>query len=88
MVFSKCAIALRGTALAIVELVLPAEVPPLLDDDVEAPAVSALAGAARVLAEGVYFAEEVSALEPAEADADAANDVEAPAPLVPEAALD
>src|SRR6202142_3906141 len=88
VVFSKCAIALNGTALAAAELVEPADVAPLLDEAVELLAVSALAGAASVFAEGVYFAEEVSALEPAEEDAEAENDVEAPGPLVPEAALD
>ena len=88
MVFSKCAMALNGTALPGTELVEPAEVAPLLDVAVDELAVSALPGGASVLADGVYFAEAVSALDPAEDDPEALKEVDAPAPLVPEAALD
>ena len=70
------------------ELVEPAEVAPLLEVAVEVLAVSAFAGGASVLADGVYCAEAVRAFEPAEDDPDAANEVDAPAPLVPEAAPD
>ena len=38
--------------------------------------------------EGVYFTDEVSALEPAAAEAEEENDVAAPAPVAPDEALD
>ena len=88
VVFSKCATALSGTALLIVELVAPAEPAPLLDVAVEVLEERALAGGARLLAAGVYRAEPVRLFDPAEADPEAAKDVEAPAPLAPEDALD
>ena len=80
--------ALSGTALAAAELVLPADPTPLLDVAVMLPAVSAFPGGASVLADGVSFADDVSAFDPAEADAEAEKEVDAPAPLVPEAAFD
>jgi hypothetical protein len=55
----------------------------LLDAAVEVLAESALAGGTRVFADGVYSAEPVSALEPAEDDPEDANEEEAPAPLAP-----
>src|ERR1700677_3367087 len=67
VVFSKCAKALSGTALLVVELVAPAELAPTLD----VLAVSAFPGGVRVFADGVYRAELVSALDPAEGDAEA-----------------
>ena len=88
VVFSKCAKALNGTALLGVELVAPAEVDPLLDVEVTAFAVSALAGGASVFADGVYGAEAVTEFNPAEDDPDDANDVEAPAPVAPDDAFD
>jgi hypothetical protein len=88
VVFSKWAKALSGTALLTAELVVPAEVAPLLDAAVEVLAESAFAGGARVFAAGVYRAEVVSALEPAEDDPEDAKEEEAPVPLAPADALD
>ena len=68
------------------ELVAPAELAPLAAED--ALADSALAGGARVFADGVYCAEEVSALEPAADAPEDANEVEAPVPVAPADALD
>src|SRR5580704_6616906 len=65
VVFSKCEKALSGTALLVAELVAPAEVAPLLDAVVEV-LERAFAAGTRVFAAGVYRAEVVSALEPAE----------------------
>ena len=53
VVFSKCAIALSGTALLVAELVAPADPAPLLEFAVAVLAVRALAGGARLLAAGV-----------------------------------
>jgi len=50
------------------ELVLPAEVEPLLDVAVDVLAVSAFTGGVNVFADGVYKAEPVSAFDPAEED--------------------
>src|SRR5580658_1285931 len=50
---SKCEKALRGTALLIAELGVPAEVAPLLDVELEVLGVSAFAGGASALDEGV-----------------------------------
>jgi hypothetical protein len=83
VVFVKWEKALNGTALLVAELVAPAEPAPLLDAAVEVLAESALVGGTRVFADGVYSAEPVSALEPAEDDPEDANEEEAPAPLVP-----
>jgi hypothetical protein len=88
VVFSKCAKALSGTALLVAELVVPAEPAPLLEVAVEVLAESAFAGGVRVFAAGVYSAEVVSPLDPAEDDPEDANEEEAPAPLAPEDALD
>ena len=88
VVFSKCAKALRGTALLMAELVVPAEVAPLLEAAVEVLAESAFAGGARVFADGVYSADAVSALDPAEEDPEDANEDEAPVPLAPEDVFD
>ena len=87
VVFSKCEKALSGTALLVAELVAPAEFAPLLDVE-EALAESAFRGGARVFAAGVYSAEAVSALDPAEDDPDDANEEEAPVPVAPADALD
>ena len=78
---------LSGTALLVAELVAPAEAAPLLDEAVEL-VESAFAGGARVLAAGVYCAEAVSALEPAEDDPEDAKEEEAPVPVAPDDALD
>ena len=88
VVFSKCEKALSGTALLTAELVVPAELAPLLDAAVEVLAESAFAGGARVFADGVYSAEVVSALDPAEDDPEDAKEEEAPAPVAPADALD
>ena len=77
-----------GTALLMAELVAPAEVAPLLDVAVAVLALSAFVGGVSVFAAGVYSAELVTALDPAEDDPDDAKDEEAPAPLAPEDALD
>jgi hypothetical protein len=73
--------------LLIVELVAPAEFAPLLDVEDEL-GESAFAGGASVFAAGVYCAEAVNAFDPAEGDAEAANEVDAPVPVAPEDALD
>ena len=65
---SKCENAPRGTALLYVELVVPAALAPVLDVDAEAPDVSAFCGGVSVFADGVYRAEVVSALEPADVE--------------------
>jgi hypothetical protein len=89
-----CVNALSGIAFAPTELVavlgvVPAVVPPLGDEpEVEVAPDSTVADLVSTLAEGVYFTDVVSALDPAEADADDENDVEAPAPLAPEDAFD
>src|ERR1700685_3652515 len=94
VVVASCVKALSGTALAPVAevdafAVVPATVPPRIDDDpwVLAVPASTEAGAVRTPDPGVYFVELVSALDPADADADDENDVAAPAPLAPLDAL-
>ena len=87
VVFSKCEKALKGTALLMLELVLPAEFAPVLDA-VEVLGESAFAGGASVLADGVYCAELVSAFDPAADAPEDANEEDAPAPVAPEDALD
>src|ERR1700691_5812003 len=82
VVFSKCEKALSGTALLMAELVAPAEVAPLLSG-AEELADNAFAGGARVFAAGVYRAEVVSALEPAEDAPEEAKEEDAPAPVAP-----
>ena len=74
---SKCENALKGTALLMVELVVLAEFTVAVELD-----ANTLAGAESVLAEGVYSADPVSALESAEVDPTEDED-EAAAPLVP-----
>jgi hypothetical protein len=69
------------------ELVAPAEFAPVLDGE-EGLGESAFVGGARVFADGVYSAEAVSALDPAELDPDDANEEEAPVPVAPADALD
>ena len=88
VVVSKCENALNGTALAIVELVAPAELAPLLEVEVAVLAESAFVGGVSVAADGVYSAEPVRAFEPADDDPEAEKDVEAPAPVAPAEALD
>src|SRR5580704_6477940 len=84
VVFSKRQNALNGTWLLIAELLTPAEPAPVLATFAE----SALEGGAKVLAAGVNWAVPVRALDPAEEDPEAENEVEAPVPLAPEDALD
>jgi hypothetical protein len=69
------------------EVVVPAEFAPRFAL-VDAVGVSAFAGGARVFAAGVYCAVEVSPFDPAEDDPEAANEVEAPAPVAPADAFD
>jgi hypothetical protein len=69
------------------ELVAPAEFAPVLDGE-KGLGESAFVGGVRIFADGVYCAEAVSALDPAELDPDDANEVEAPAPVAPADALD
>jgi hypothetical protein len=69
--------------------VVPAAVPPLADDVpcvLEVPARTP-AGAVSTPEDGVYFTELVVAFDPADADADEAKEVTAPAPLAPDDAL-
>jgi hypothetical protein len=84
VVVSKWEKALRGMALLGVELVIPAELAPLVDAVV--PAAMTRAGGAMVFALGVYRVDAVSAFEPADVEP-LPDDVEAPAPVVPAAAL-
>jgi hypothetical protein len=73
--------------LLIAELVVPAELAPVLD--VEAlVGERAFVGGRRVFADGVYSAELVSAFDPAEGDPEDAKEEAAPAPVAPEDALD
>ncbi len=80
VVISKCENALKGTALLIAELVVPAEFAPLVEEPLAA--ARTLAGTLSVLAEGVYCADSVSAFEPAEVEPTEEVD-EAAAPLAP-----
>jgi hypothetical protein len=88
VVFSKCANALRGTALLVVELVAPAEFAPLFDVDVALLCESAVAGGVRTFEPGVNSALVVSAFDPADADPEDAKEEAAPVPDAPEDALD
>jgi hypothetical protein len=69
------------------EFVAPAEFAPLLDVE-EALGESAFTGGTSVFADGVYNAEAVSALDPAEDAPEDANEEEAPVPVAPADALD
>ena len=82
-------IAFAPTELVVVFCVVPLVIPALALDppDVVAPASTVAAGAI-TFDEGVYFTPDVSAFDPAEAEADAENDVDAAAPLAPDDALD
>jgi hypothetical protein len=73
--------------LLIAEAVVPAELAPLfVVEDVLGE--SAFVGGVRVLADGVYSAEDVSALDPAADAPEDANEVAAPVPVAPADALD
>ena len=87
VVFSKWEKALSGTALLMVELVVPAEFAPLLDGK-DVLGERAFAGGVSVLADGVSSGEVVSALDPAEDAPEEANEEDAPAPVAPAEALD
>jgi hypothetical protein len=71
-------------ALLGVELVAPAELAPLVDAVV--PAVITRCAGVSVPDVGVYSVDSVCAFDPADVDP-FPDDVEAPAPLVPDAAL-
>jgi hypothetical protein len=84
VVVSKCENALNGTALLKVELVVPAEVAPLLEFAFTVLDVSALIGGVNVFADAVNKTELVRAFDPA--DVEPLPDYEvAAAPVVPEA---
>ena len=83
VVFSKCEKAPNGTALLMVEVAAAT----LLEVE-ELLAARAFTGGVRVFADGVYFAEVVRALDPAEDDPEDANEEEAPVPVAPADALD
>jgi hypothetical protein len=80
VVVSKWEKALNGTALAVVELVVPAEVAPPATFDVLVR--SAFGGGVSVFADGVNSAEPVSAFEPADVEP-LPEDDDAGAPLCP-----
>src|SRR5580704_18092305 len=82
VVVSKCEKVLSGTALAVDELVAPAEVAPILDAEGTVLEVSAFCGVTRVFADGVHNAEPVSALDPAEVEP-LPEECDAGAPLWP-----
>ena len=71
--------------MLVVDLVVPAEVAPLLEPDVNVLEVRALGGAAMVFADAVKSADVVNAFEPAEVEPFA--DELAGAPEVPAAAF-
>ena len=80
--------ALAPLATVVVFGVVPENVPPFCEP--EPPAVcdpTAEAGDDKTADDGVYLTDVVSALEPADADADEENEVTAPAPLAPDEAL-
>jgi hypothetical protein len=79
--------ALNGTALLsmVVELLFADEPNP--EAVTLLLAASAFVGGASTAAEGVYNTEVVSAFDPAEADPEAENELEAPGPDVPDDAL-
>src|SRR5215469_6354228 len=86
--------AVRGTAVAPVAMtvvfgVVPENVPPFTEEpDVEVLPPTALAGAVRTAEEGVYRIPVVSAFDPAAAEAEDENEVDAPAPVAPADPLD
>ena len=84
VVFSKCEKALNGTAALYAELVVPAEVAPLLEVEFTVLDVSAFTGGVKVFADAVYKGEVVIALEPAEVEPLPEEEVAA-APVVPAA---
>jgi hypothetical protein len=73
--------------LLIAELVVPTGDATGLDATVDAGERAFVTGAS-VLAAGVYRAEPVSALDPAELEPEDENEEEAPAPVAPAEALD
>src|SRR5215469_15021537 len=81
---SKCDIAPSGTAFAVVELVFPADVAPLLDVEVCVAGVRTVGAALSILAAGVYCAALVSAFDPAEVDPLFVEDAAAPTVLAAE----
>src|ERR1700733_9118217 len=81
VVVSKCENALSGMGLLSVELVVPEAFTPAVAD------VITRAAGASVFADGVYSALCVSAFDPADVEP-LPDELEAPAPVVPEAAFD
>ena len=71
-----------------VELVVPADADPPLPAVPVFLAASTVVGGVSTFAPGLYCTAEVMALEPAEGDAEAANEAAAAAPLTPLEALD
>jgi hypothetical protein len=84
VVVSKCENALNGTALLKVELVVPAEVAPLLEFEFAVLDVRALIGGVNVFADAVNKTELVSAFDPADVEP-LPDDEVAAAPVVPDA---
>ena len=82
-------IARAPTEATLVLGVVPAEMPADADDPEEEVAPpSTVAGVLNTLADGVYLTDVVSALEPADAEADEEKLVDAPAPVAPDDAFD
>ncbi len=94
VVVSRCVKALSGIALVPTEAVVvfgvvPDVIPAVRDEPlVDVAPCSTVAGLFSTKEDGVYFTDEVSAFEPAAADADDENDVAAPAPVAPADAFD
>jgi hypothetical protein len=84
---SKRVKALSGTALAGAELLLVFDALLAAVAVAPTPEVMAFNGGVRTPDEGVNFTEAVRAFEPAAADPDDANELEAPAPVAPEDAF-
>ncbi len=82
VVVAKCENALNGTAELNAELVVPAEVAPLLEFEFTVLHVSALTGGVNVFADAVNKGEVVIALDPADVEPLPEEEL-APAPVVP-----
>ena len=82
-------IAFAPTEVIVVFGVVPLVTPALaLDPPEDVEPANTVAAGPSTFDEGVYFTPEVSAFDPAEADAEAVNEVDAAAPDAPEDALD
>src|SRR4051812_23447207 len=82
-------IALAPTEAVVVLGVVPDVTPEVRDEPVvDVAPCRTVAGLLSTVEEGVYFTDVVSAFEPAAAEAEDENDVEAPAPVAPDEAFD